>query len=214
MSQTYCDISWLQNHTHSKFLHAESKTKIKIKKQQRHEFPGLWWQVMFSHLCGEIAISAQSQITQLFIVDAGALTLPLWGWRRVCLSLSVRSTPVCVCVRVCESTTSWRWTADMPHHTGREERRKKRKRSCHKHGNQSSRKREVRIKEQKEKRQGISSLIFSVSQPHSLQSSWAQVSGYKRGKKAFFKLQKKKIHIRGVHPFCTGGHFKHLAVLT
>lgn len=60
---------------------------------------------MFSHLCGEIAISAQSQITQLFITDAGALTLPQLGWRRVCLPLSVCSTCTCLCsirsVRAC-----------------------------------------------------------------------------------------------------------------
>lgn len=42
------------------------------------------------HTMREIAISARSQITQLFIVDAGALTLPLWGWRRrACLAPSV-----------------------------------------------------------------------------------------------------------------------------
>lgn len=95
----------------------------------QHQLLGLGWQVMFSHLCGEIAISARSQITQLFITDAGALTLPLWGWRRarLVLSLGVCSTRACVCVREEEETSNRRWTADMPHHAIWEERGKRRK---------------------------------------------------------------------------------------
>lgn len=80
------------------------------------------------------------------------------------------------CARMCENTSNSTWTADIPYHRGREERGKKEKRnrSCHKHGNQSDMKREVRIKEQKEQKQGISTLIFSLSQTRIPQSSWAQ----------------------------------------
>lgn len=150
---------------------------------------------MFSHLCGEIAISAQSQITQLFITDAGALTLPQLGWRRVCLPLSVCSTRACLCS--IRSVNCWHAT---PHSRRGKRQEEKRKRSCHKHGNQRDMKREVRIKEQKEKRQGISSLIFSLSQPRTFQSSTAQSTVTK--KKRFFELPAKlKLSYRGAQPF-------------
>ena len=77
------------------------------------------------------------------------------------------------CVRMCEDAPDRTRTAHTLYHTGREERGREegRNRSCHKHGNQNDMKREVRIKEQKEKKQGISALIFSLSQLCTLQSS-------------------------------------------
>lgn len=83
----------------------------------------------------------------------------------------------------------------------------KRKMSCHKHGNQRDMKREVGIKEQKEKRRGISSLIFSLSQLCTFQSSLAQSRVTKR-KKDFFELRAKaKLSHRGVHPLLHRGTF-------
>ena len=87
--------------------------------------------------------------------------------------------PTCAqaCVRALKKTCAdRRCTTDMPHHTegGGRRREERRKGSCHKHGNQRDRRQEVRIKEREEKREGISSLIFSLSQLCSLESSSAQ----------------------------------------
>lgn len=70
-------ILGLYTHNSNKYERKIGTHTYTCRPTWQHQFPGLGWQVMFSHLCGEIAISARSQITQLFIADAGALTLPL-----------------------------------------------------------------------------------------------------------------------------------------
>lgn len=118
-----------------------------------------------------------------------------------CVPLALVYARFGACARVCEDLQQkmncWHAT---PHSRRGKRQEEKRKRSCHKHGNQRDMKREVRIKEQKEKRQGISSLIFSLSKPRTFQSSTAQSTVTK--KKRFFELPAKlKLSYRGAQPF-------------
>ena len=109
-----------------------------------------------------------------------------------------------VCARAVRARrpSNSRWTADMPGHTAGKEKREKRQRSCHKHGNQRDMKREVRIKEQREKREGISSLIFSLSQLCTFTILSSSINCYKE-KNTFWITSKTETQLPWHQPSCT-----------
>lgn len=76
-------------------------------------------------------------------------------------------------MHVCQETSGRRGSLrhTTPHNGEKGGKEERGKRSRHKHGNQRDMRQEVRIKEQEERREGISSLIFLLSPLRTFQSS-------------------------------------------